>query len=374
MQKLLRNKWTLLSVLILIVLASSYYVGTGQKKSYPNYVSHSPAPSGVKAFYTYLDHHLGAVNRWSHVPNLLDKDKQQLLIMIEPTITPDSEEVEQYTRFMEAGNTILLMMANPKDLFDTNIIFTDDEQSSLIVSDMNNRVYESEMLNNVYLVPEETDEVLLQSGDGQTMALKRPYGDGELIIANNPNWMTNEHILKADHLPLVLQLLNEVEDIKTVYFNEYVHGDQETSIMKVYPKWFLLLVIQGGIIVIFFLWYRGKRFGYIMVPREETVRFSDERIKALAAWYLKSEQYRDALAIQADYLKLLLQERWGIPYKTSWLDSEGKMSNRSRHSHKYIQNFVGRLTILLREKRISKKDYLEWSKQIDELRKEVEEG
>ena len=37
-------------------------------KSYPIYVSDSPSPTGVKAFYTYLEKKENGVKRWSHSP------------------------------------------------------------------------------------------------------------------------------------------------------------------------------------------------------------------------------------------------------------------------------------------------------------------
>ena len=79
----------------------------GQPKDYPAYVSDSPSPTGVKAFYTYLNKEMGSVNRWTHPPNLLPaSDENQLLVMVEPSIIPDTEEMEAYIHFMKTGNTI----------------------------------------------------------------------------------------------------------------------------------------------------------------------------------------------------------------------------------------------------------------------------
>ncbi|MGN7942909.1 DUF4350 domain-containing protein [Metabacillus sp. 22489] len=378
MQTLFSNKrkWILLSLLILIIMISSYVISSEKPKNYPSYVSHSPSPTGVKAFYTYLDKEVGSVSRWSLPPNLLPKDEaNQLVVMLEPSVTPNSDEMNEYIEFMEAGNTILLFQENPRDIFDLAIHFhAVAESDNQLIIGQDGREYESELHTDVFLQPNEEDEVLLHNQAGLAVALKRQYGNGQLIVANNPNWMLNEHILSADHLPLLITLFNEI-DANKIYFNEYIHGEQDTSIFNVYPKWFLLLIIQGSILICLLLWIRGKRFGFSMIPREETVRFSDERIRALASWHLKSQRYHDSLQIQADYVKLLLQERWGISYNRSWLEIEDSLERKWRNVSKpTIHQFVTELSNLLNEEKISKYDYVLWSKKLEQLRKEVEEG
>src|SRR5699024_8055442 len=79
------------------------------------------------------------------------------------------------------------------------------------------------------------------------------------------------------------------------------------------------------LLTLFWLWYQGKRFGPLRQPREATVRFSNEKTSALAAWYQRGRRYQDSIVIQADYLKLLLQEKWGIPYQQGWQECNDMM-------------------------------------------------
>ena len=378
MQKLTfyRGKWTWLLIVILIIMVSSYFVESGQPKKYPDYVSYSPSPTGVKAFYSYLEKEMDSVNRWSQPPNLLPAgDEDQLLVMIEPTIIPNSDEIAEYINFMEAGNTILLLKENPRGLFDLQIMFNDEFSAPLTLADQNGRQYKSELESVVFFEEDVQDEILIHSENERPVALKSAYGKGQLIVANTPGWMTNGNILEADHLPILLTLFNEVNP-KTVLFNEYVHGQQDaTSMANVYPKWFSLLLIQGAILTCLLLWFQGKRFGLVVIPREDTVRFSDERIKALAAWYIRSRRYQDSLRIQADYVKLLLQERWGIPYSKEWIEIERYLGEKwKRIPEAEIRSFLAGLSKLLKEERITKQDYLTWSKKLDQLRKEVEDN
>ena len=365
-----------LLIVILIIMVSSYFVESGQPRKYPSYVSHSPSPTGVKAFYSYLEKEMDSVNRWSQPPNLLTAgDEDQLLVIVEPAIIPNSDEIAEYINFMEAGNTILLLKENPRGLFDLQIMFNDEFSSPLTLADQNGRRYKSELESVVFFEEDVQDEVLLHSENERPVALKRAYGKGQLIVANTPGWMTNGNILEADHLPILLTLFKEINP-KIVFFNEYVHGQQDaTSMANVYPKWFSLLLIQGAILTCLLLWYQGKRFGLIVIPREDTVRFSDERIKALAAWYIRSRRFQDSLQIQADYVKLLLQEWWGIPYSKEWIEIESYLSEKWKGIPEVeIRSFLANLSKILKEERITKQEYLTWSKKLDQLRKEVEDN
>ncbi len=348
--------------------------------AYPDYVSHSPAPSGLKGIYTYLEKEKTSVKAWTYEPELLpNSDEHQLLIMVEPHFIPEKEEMEAYKSFIEAGNTILLFKENPKGMFGLKSVFIEqdpmvDEESSTIY-DKAEREFKANIISNIRLSPNGEDEILLYDNNGP-IAIKQTIGMGELIVSNTPQWMTNGALLNDDHIPLVLALIKASVTTDTILFDEYSHGGQNAStIFTLYPKWFLLLMLQGGLFSFLWLWSKGKRFGPILVPREETVRFSDEGIKALAAWYQRGRRYHDSLVIQADYIKVQLHDRWGIPYNYAWKDLVSPLERKwSGMSNKEIRPFLNDLTNILTKEKVSKQEYLLWSKKLDRLRKEVEEG
>lgn len=331
-------------------------------------MSNSPSPTGVKAIYTYIDD-VSTVKRWSHDPKYLtDKNAKQLLIMVEPYFIPEKDEMEAYLAFMEAGNTILLFKSNPKGMFGLDTAYvqqdTDSDKKYIRLTDQESNTFRAELFSPVRLVAESNDDILLKDKNGP-LAIKRPVGKGSLIVSNSPEWMVNQALLNYDHIPLILSLLNEGQQgSKTIMFDEYSHGGENGStFMTLYPKWFLVLVLQGILLTILLLWNQGKRFGPILIPREDTVRFSDEGIRALAAWYIRGRRYHDSLLIQADYTKQILQERWGISSSKSWGIPE-----------KELKPFLKSLENILAKEKISKKEYIFWSKNLDRLRKEVEEG
>ncbi|MFE8694866.1 DUF4350 domain-containing protein [Cytobacillus sp. FJAT-53684] len=372
-----RRTWIWLSVLLILFILLSYFAFSGKPKQYPNYVSNSPSPTGVKAFYTYVKDKK-EVNKWTYSPENLPKGgSEHLLLMIEPFFIPESEEMEAYLDFMEKGNTILLFQNNPKGMFDIEIEHIGSYRflgEDLTIKDKNGTTYQAGINSQIRLQTIKHDEILLEDKAG-VLALKRSYGDGQLIVSNSSDWITNGEILNADHLPLILSLINE-EESASLSFDEYIHGAQNSStFITLYPKWFLLLLLQGVLLAILLLMTQGKRFGPIFIPREESVRFSDEGIRALSAWYLRGRRYHDSLLFQADYIKLLLQERWGIPVSMEWKDLSAPLERKwTNISSKEINAFLAGLISILQKEKISKQEYLLWSKKLDRLRKEVEES
>nr|WP_207789360.1 DUF4350 domain-containing protein [Neobacillus terrae] len=363
-----------LVLLFALFIVSSIFSFSPKPKDYPRYVSNSPAPDGVKAIYTYLKDEQG-MKTWAQVPQILPQSaKGNLLIMIEPFFMPEKEDMQAYLKFLKAGNTILLFKENPKGMFDlkTNPFGTSKPVTKLY--DNKNHSFRGEISSPIRLLANKEDTILLRDERG-TVAIERKVGKGKLIVNIAPEWMTNREIVKQDHLPLVLNLLKESRS-ETILLDEYIHGEQNAPrYLSVFPKWFLLLLLQGILILVFWLWQSGKRFGPIFIPREETVRFSDEGIQALTAWYLRGRRYHDSLLIQADYVKLLLQEAWGIPYSWEWNDLTGHLDRKwLNQPEAEIRTFLQGLTAILAKEDVSKQEYLQWSQNLNRLRKEVEEG
>ena len=355
---------------------SGYLGFSNQLKEYQPYVSQSPSPTGVKAIYTYLENERDSVSSWSNEPSLLSKtEENQLLIMVEPSFIPTEEDMRAYKEFINAGNTILLFSEDPVGMFDIKTNFVESEllEETRIKSE-DNSTYQAVVTSPIRIKTNDEDSILL-SDDFGANAVKRSFGEGELIVSNSPQWVMNGNILEADHFPLVMSLVNEEANDKNILFDEYIHGASPTF-LTVYPKAFLVLMLQLAFLTILWLWYKGKRFGPVLLAREEFVRFSDESIKALAAWYLrmKGSRFHDSLMIQADYTKLLMQERWGIAQNSEWEDISPQLKRRWKSMPaNEIDSFLKDLKNVLEKEGLSKQEYLLWSKKLDRLRRGVEE-
>ncbi|RST77159.1 DUF4350 domain-containing protein [Siminovitchia acidinfaciens] len=376
MQRSGKRTWVLLVIFLLCFFAGGYFLQSQQPAAYPDYVSDSPSPTGTKAMYTYLKEESESVQRWKKPPQALDgEDGGKVLVMVEPRFMPKTEELKTYEKFMESGNTILLFQKNPQGMFGLKTDFVEAEPEKGVLYDKNDVRRKAEMTYMNRLQTSQKDDILLYD-DAGTIALERPFGEGRLIVSVFPEWMTNGKILDKDHVELLVSLMNEAEGGQFL-FDEYIHTPQGgEKALNAYPMWFLLIMFQGAILAILWLWYQGKRFGPIYSPREATVRFSDEGIRALAAWYMRSSRYHDSIVIQADYLKFLLQERWHIPYRKDWKELSALLEWKfgGQMAKNELDSFLAGLTNVLNKEKLSKQEYLLWSKKIDRMRKVVEEG
>src|SRR5690606_1863749 len=191
---------------------------------------------------------------------------------------------------------------------------------------------------------------------------------------NSPDWLVNQYILEEDNLDVVLGLLEE-ESWNGVLFDEYTHQSKGNGVIEVYPMWLLVAGLQLILLTLLWLLYKGKRFGPIQIPREDYVRFSDERITALATWYQKGKAYQESLNNQAEYLRLILREKWGISHQKEWKDlKELLITKVNEMTSEDLSTLLDEIESVLKKQQITKQEYLLWSKRLDRLRKEVEEG
>lgn len=372
MRKQNRKWWLSFIGIIALFLVVSYIIQSNRPIDYPEFVSESPAPSGVKAFYTYMKKENQSVKRWKKSPTKLSDKSNELLIMIEPFITLTLDDRKAYREFIERGNTVLLIAENPDEVFDLDI------QPGIVFSDQTvhtsqGEMFHAKMKHGKRLVETKDTHVLLFDDDG-VIAQKQSIGKGELIVSVYPEWLRNDTVLQNDHLPLLVYILNETSN-DTIIFDEYIHQKQGGLPFHAYfSLGFLLILLQGGLLTLLWLWYRGKRFGPIDSVRSDNVRFTDESIRALASWHLRGQHYHHSLVIQADYVKHLLQEKWFIPYRKAWHDVSDMLKNRWKNPDTDVDEFVKGLMNTLQKEKINKEEYVLWSKQLDQLRKEVEKS
>jgi hypothetical protein len=358
---------------LLLFIMASYFLAGDAPASYPPYLAKSPSPTGIKGLYTYMEQNRSSIRKWSRDPGLLpNPDEPVLLVMAEPRAVPDREEMEAYTKFLQNGHTILLFKENPAPMFGIKTEqFASEGEGSVKVADKDGGIYSADVISAFRITEEPGDEILLSDELG-ALAVKRAVGKGSLIAANSPSWLTNGMILDENHLELTLALMDEAAP-HDIFIDEFLHGQESASGAGAYPQWFLVILVQGALLALLWVFYKGKRFGPVDWPREETVRFTDEKIAALSAWHIRGRRYQDSLRIQAEYTKELLQEKWGIPLSRSWEEAgESILAKASSLTEGEVESLTKGIPSVLKEENLHKKDYLRWSAQLDDLRKEVE--
>lgn len=362
-----KKAWLLIALGLSILLVGATLASLNQPESYSPYLSKSPSPTGTKAFYEFTSHEHN-VGRWSAPPTRLpDRSEKVALFMVGPYYTLSTEEQRHYQQWMEQGNTVVLLKQNPTGLFDikTEPLPSANESAKTLVDG-----YEAVVEQSFRLMPDTDDDVLLEDSQG-ALVLERTYGEGRLIVSMNPNWVQNGTILEEDHALLMNELLMAA-GAEQVLWDEYIHGQENIpTAFTIYPKWILVVTLQLLLLTILWLWYKGKRFGPIYTPREHTVRLGDERLQALSAWYMRGGFYDESIRIQEEFLRSLIQNRYGIRQHQSWGDIlEALAPYQSKEQQERWEAYTKGLD---HRKSIRKTEYLQWSKKLDDLRKEVQQ-
>ncbi len=363
--------WITGGLLLLFILA--VLLSSAQPKTYSDYLSTSPSPTGVKGLYSYMKQEETEVSRWQSEPHALPKLKEQgLLVMIQPYYTLTQKEQMEYQDWMESGGVIWLANQDPAGFFHVKTKPVLPGEGKTTLHNKDDRTFQAEVSSKVRLKPNKKDDILYSDKQG-AVAVKQSVGKGALIVSLSPNWFTNGAILKNDHTALISSVMNTA-DADTILFDEYVHGNSHIpSLFTLYPKWMLVFILQAIAITILWLWMKGKRFGPVVTPREETVRFGDERLQALAAWYVKGGFYKESLSIQEEYVRKLMHDRWGISVNMDWEDVRSYMEQKfPNEEFRTWKHRIEKVISLKKENHVTKNEYLDVSRLLDEIQKEVQ--
>ncbi len=372
------RRWTPLLVFVVLFLIIGLLLGTNQPKPYPAYVTDSPAPNGIKAFYTYL-HNKSQVGLWKKPVNSLPSQTNQLMVMVEPDQPFEHSETLNWKKWIGKGNTLLLFVDDSEGYFNINGDLHPDfkpNPNGETIKGLNvlKGSYHGVIQTDARLKLKAGDHALLKDKEG-VLALSRDYEKGQLMVVLAPNWLRNDQILKQDHLKMILSLINPLNP-QTIWFNERIHGSGNVPrLLSVYPKWFLFGLGDLLVVALLWLWYKGKRFGPVDLPREWAVRFGDERLHASAAWYRRGHFYKEAIRSQVEYLRIRIQEKWGISVQSDYralLQASERRLSKARLKV-WEDHWRGIETILSSEE-VNHKAFLSWTNRIDEMRKEVDQS
>jgi len=355
-----------------ILIIGSYYLAEPQLEQYPPYRVQSPAPDGTKAFYQSLVELDYPVEIFSEHSNQLEADRKTLLFLFNPPVMIDRSVAQGYQDFVDAGGTIFYLTTGPAELFDRNLIplSSIEEEGEVFIGDQSYQV----KLDTRFRIQTEGDDRALVYDDYGVIVARQLYPSGEVIHFLEPAWFSNQAILEVDHLDLIREVI-DLDAYDRILFDSYHYLDRTSlSVLDVMPKPILTFGLIVLIVAILVLWMQGKRFGPALDLREQTVRFGDERIRALANWQIKGRNYRTSLEVQVDYLKQTIFERTGTPVTASWIEYQTVLARLLENSRQTsIDQFIDQLAKLLESEQVNQQEFLAWTKRIDKIRREVEE-
>lgn len=275
------------------------------------YAATSAHPNGSKAIVMLLEEKGRQVKEWRMPMGFLPDQGGQALISLEPADISE-QAIDEMLDWVSQGNDLLVFAQWPVEWWEFSLTEVQHEAGHAV--DIHGPLLQQGskgMPVSSYRLEAEADmEVLLADEEG-ILAGRKPYGEGSISLFVVPEWMTNRNIAALSHFEAVWPYLQE--DWSVIWMDEYHHGDRvRPGIFAVYPGWLLAGCIQLFLVLLLYLWWRGKRFGPVYTLREWTVRRGDETLLAVASWYERKRLARDALSHREAYLRQLLYERWGI--------------------------------------------------------------
>jgi len=308
-----------LAVSVMLFIGLGLMVLKPQPEQMAPYVSFSANVDGTKGVIALLGEKQAPLKTWKRSWGELPAGKGQALLVVEPDAPPE-DEWAKLLEWVERGNELLLFSRNlgAGEVFRTER--SDALSGTAIVMRQDGKETAERMVEvriKQRIILEDGDIELLRDSSG-VIAARRPYGEGAIIAAVTPEWLTNENVLKHDHFELVWPWLVGDGSRTVLWVDEYHHGYMDTrGFLAVYPAWLVAACAGLAVSLLLWLWQRGKRFGPAYTPRAWTVRRGDETLQAVAAWYERRRFKSEALAHQARALRRLLLARWGLPLEAS---------------------------------------------------------
>lgn len=357
--------------LFTVLIVASYYLAEPGLKEYPAYRVNSPAKDGTKAFYQSLDELDIPVTMFQAHSNQLEASQSTALILFNPPELMTSDLIEGYQQFINQGGTVYLFTDQLTDVLGINPIpvYPVEEEGEVRVDD---QLYQGLLTSRLRLSKEEADRILIEDDHG-VIGLERLSGAGKIIQFVEPNWFSNQHILEYDHLHIMTEII-DFSAYNQLFFESYHYLDETSlTVLDVMPNPLIIFAIVIVVVSILIIWMQGKRFGPALSLREQTVRFGDERIRALANWQIRGRNFQAALNVEVDYLKYLIFDRMGIPITASSSDYKQGLQRLLTHlDSESIGRFIDQLEAVLDSEHVTKKEFLAWTKRIDQIRREVE--
>ncbi|MGG1661519.1 DUF4350 domain-containing protein [Brevibacillus sp. NRS-1366] len=361
-------------IAILFLLVLGWFILRPSSMHYPPYLAASAQPDGIKAVLLLLEEKGKSVKEWRQPMRFLPGQEGQALLAVEPNHMTIDEQ-EEIRNWVERGNHLILFEKSPIEWeelpFTTHFTEEKNSKERNMRGPLLGEGYSGRADSLVRLNEAQSMEALLYDDQG-ILAGRTSVGKGSITLFLVPEWMTNSQIERHSHFEAIWPYL--LGDWPLIWVDEYHHGlQQKPGFFAIYPGWLIVICTQLAIVLLLWVWWRGKRFGPVYTLREWTVRRGDETLLAVSSWYEQRSLAQDAFLHREAYLRQLIHDRWGLHQradrselirvaKTKWTDSEVSK----------LASLLERLEQAKSGERYTKKKLLVDSLLMDEMSKRLE--
>jgi hypothetical protein len=314
-----KQLWTLFLLLVIFLLVGWFLFPN--QEAYQPFMSDSPAPDGLLGLQLLLEEKGLQTGMWQQAYPFLPPVSHHLFIVAQPYTSIPEHHLEALREWVTLGNRVLFFDTSLEEWPGLSLYHPQrDEEAFLLSLDSE----EPRVINGLHAIVSASSRLLLEpdsvwqplfEDELGVLAVKQSIGKG-LYLFLTPEWLTSSRILEAQHFDLIWPYF--LGDWEAVWFDEYHHGlVARPGILAIYPSWLIMLILQALLILLLWLWWKGKRFGPIITPREWVKRRGDETLLATANWYALQHLTADAINHHLHYLRLVIQRKWGISMRAT---------------------------------------------------------
>lgn len=393
---------SIVAILITIILLIIILTSPQSARERLPFSSLSPKLIGSKALALLLEERGYLVQEWEKTYDQLPSITKSTLFTIEPnTPPPSSDELNQIIQWVEKGNQWILF-ATPETRWNEALGF----QIESCYSGRYVQVARDPNLNNPWLneiraldwgqdcvKPTIQDKSLLRRISGKSMVVVRQQGEGRIVYIPYSQLLVNERIAQVDNIALPLGLLEDYT--QHILFDETVHPllpriDQSNTSDEEVPEFDrdfslssffsmiqlngILVILQLFVAVVFWVWWKGKRFAPARRESHLKMRAGDEHVIAMGRWLKRHSSRKELLNYVFQKLRRDIQSTLSLPQtikEEQLLESiEKKIGSSFAHRFKISKN---QLDDLNNKRIVSEKDYLSLINTLVELRKEIDQ-
>ncbi|MED1947522.1 MULTISPECIES: DUF4350 domain-containing protein [Brevibacillus] len=362
-----------IAVATLLLVIVGWLIVKPTAEPLPPYLASSAQPSGIKAVLVLLEEKGKQVKEWRQPMRFLPTATGQAMLVVEPERLMPEEQID-ILDWVSEGNDLILFHSRPEweDLpFHTKYIRDKENQERNIQGPLVQGRFMGKAETSLRFVEDDDMEPLLYDDQG-ILGGRTEVGDGSVTFFLVPEWLTNQKIDRLSHFEAIWPHVQG--DWSVLWVDEYHHGLLEKpGFLAIYPGWLIAACMQLGILLLLYVWWRGKRFGPVYTLREWTVRRGDETLLAVSSWYERRGLAKDALRHREAYMRQLLYDRWGVHQRADRV--EIVRYAKTRWTNQEVEKFahlLERLEQAKSEGRYSPKSLLADSLLLDEITKRLE--
>jgi hypothetical protein len=214
---------------------------------------------------------------------------------------------------------------------------------------------------------------LMVSGDGIAHALWVPRGRGQVVLFSSPSLIDNQFLVMGDNLALLLNLLRDLPEGGTVFFDEYHHGYSSEFAMHdfltlpVVKFAALQLALVGGLV----LYSQTRRFGEPVPLVHETRRSVMEYAVALGDLYQRAETQLETLAYLYQHVRQELIDRQGLGSTATAVEIAARLGARPELRRAW-EELANDCEQRLETQRLTRREFVHLARRIQEFRRQMQ--